>query len=246
MEPKSTWNNNPVIAHRGAWKKKNLPENSMAALIEAINLGCNGTEFDVQLTADGVAVVNHDPDFYGFLVETSTYEALLNKSHPNGEKIATLEAYLLQGMKQSRTKLILEIIVSEISKERSLLLADVCFNTVKKLKAEAWVEYISFDIDVLKYILTLNPEADLAYLNGDKTPEMLKRNNILGIDYSLDLYQTNENWSSEAKDQNIKLNVWTVNHAEDMLWLLDRGVNYITTDEPELLFELIRTRPHFL
>ena len=31
---------NPVIAHRGAWKAKGLPKNSIAALKEAINQKC--------------------------------------------------------------------------------------------------------------------------------------------------------------------------------------------------------------
>jgi len=45
---------NPVVAHRGAWKAKNLPENSIAALKEAINLKCTGSEFDVRITKDSV------------------------------------------------------------------------------------------------------------------------------------------------------------------------------------------------
>src|SRR5665648_155520 len=56
---------NGVIAHRGAWKKDSLPQNSIASLQNAIRLGVAGSEFDVQLTADEVLVVNHDPIFQG-------------------------------------------------------------------------------------------------------------------------------------------------------------------------------------
>ena len=54
-----------IIAHRGAWKEFNLPENSIASLEKAIELKCEGAEFDVRRTLDGVLVVNHDPLYYG-------------------------------------------------------------------------------------------------------------------------------------------------------------------------------------
>ncbi|MCP5145539.1 MAG: glycerophosphodiester phosphodiesterase [Gammaproteobacteria bacterium] len=50
----------PIIAHRGnAW---DYPENSLASLASAIELGCGFVEFDVQLSADGVPLVIHDAD----------------------------------------------------------------------------------------------------------------------------------------------------------------------------------------
>ncbi|MFT3945823.1 MAG: hypothetical protein QM763_02520 [Agriterribacter sp.] len=35
---------NIVVAHRGAWKKNNLPENSIASLQEAVRIGCTGKD----------------------------------------------------------------------------------------------------------------------------------------------------------------------------------------------------------
>ena len=46
------------IAHRGGAAL--MPENSLAAFRNAIALGANGAELDVQLSADGVAVIYHD------------------------------------------------------------------------------------------------------------------------------------------------------------------------------------------
>jgi glycerophosphoryl diester phosphodiesterase len=46
------------IAHRGGAAL--FPENSLAAFRNAVTLGCDGAELDVQLSADGVAVVYHD------------------------------------------------------------------------------------------------------------------------------------------------------------------------------------------
>ncbi|HVT38460.1 MAG TPA: glycerophosphodiester phosphodiesterase [Gemmatimonadaceae bacterium] len=47
-----------VIAHRGASRER--PENTVAAFRRAVELGADGIELDVQLTADGVLVVHHD------------------------------------------------------------------------------------------------------------------------------------------------------------------------------------------
>lgn len=46
------------IAHRGGAALK--PENTMAAFRNAVDLGADGAELDVQLSADGVVVVHHD------------------------------------------------------------------------------------------------------------------------------------------------------------------------------------------
>src|SRR5690606_21045986 len=46
------------IAHRGGAAL--YPENALAAFRHAMMLGCDGAELDVQLSADGVAVVYHD------------------------------------------------------------------------------------------------------------------------------------------------------------------------------------------
>ncbi|MEY3644697.1 MAG: hypothetical protein RLZZ207_1392, partial [Bacteroidota bacterium] len=85
----STFIQNKIIAHRGAWKAQNLPQNSIASLREAIRLGCEGSEFDVWMTSDEVLVVNHDHELQGMDIETSTYEQLLTKTLSNGEKIPT-------------------------------------------------------------------------------------------------------------------------------------------------------------
>lgn len=48
-----------IIAHRGA--NREARENTLAAFQRALALGVGGIELDVQLSADGVPVVHHDP-----------------------------------------------------------------------------------------------------------------------------------------------------------------------------------------
>ena len=48
-----------VIGHRGAAAVR--PENTLPSIQHAMALGVDAVEFDVRVTADGVAVVHHDP-----------------------------------------------------------------------------------------------------------------------------------------------------------------------------------------
>jgi Glycerophosphoryl diester phosphodiesterase family len=101
--------NNKIIAHRGAWKNTGAPQNSIASLQNAINLGCTGSEFDVRMTLDNVLVVCHDTHHEGLDIEKTTYADLLKKPLKNGEQIPTFQQYLKVGKKQKKTFLITEI-----------------------------------------------------------------------------------------------------------------------------------------
>ncbi len=228
---------NKVIAHRGAFKKNNLPENSIAALQHAILLGCAGAEFDVHRTADDSLVINHDHTFFGKDIERSSYADLVTKLLPNGEKLPTLREYLEKGMQQKHTRLVLEIKPSNVSKERAVVTAEKVVALVKELKAEQWITYISFDFDVLLTIKKLEKDAPTQYLNGEKSPKELKDAGIEGADYHYSVFKKNPDWIKEAKTLGIVLNAWTVNAIADMDWLLSEGFDMITTNEPELLFE---------
>ncbi len=239
---KFNWNKNQVIAHRGAWKNNNFPQNSIASLNEAIRLGCYGSEFDVWMTADHVLVVNHDPEFQGITIEKAKYEELLTKTMSNGEKIPTLEAYLKAGKLQKTTKLILEIKPSLISKERGIEVTNKCVAMVKKLGLTEWTEYISFDYDYCKRILELLPKAKVAYLKGEISAEQLKKDKLTGVDYHYSVYQK-DGWIENAHQVGLTVNAWTVNTVPEIQWLLAHQADFITTNEPELVFEELKKTP---
>src|SRR3990172_6988648 len=54
--PDSPW----CIAHRGHHAR--CVENTLEAFASAYGMGCDGVEFDIQLSADGVPVIFHDDD----------------------------------------------------------------------------------------------------------------------------------------------------------------------------------------
>ena len=240
----ATLGDNIVIAHRGAWKTKHLPENSIASLKNAIALRYAGSEFDVHMTADDSLVINHDPTYNHLVVEKTSYADLMKFKLSNGEKLPTLREYLKAGFqKNPHTMLICEIKPSDISKERGKLIAERIVKMVHEYNVENIVRYISFDYDILLKILEIEPSAKTQYLNGTKSPETLKQDGITGMDYHFSIFKKHPEWIASAKKNHIILNAWTVDDPADMDWLIVNGFNYITTNQPELLSERIKKSP---
>jgi glycerophosphoryl diester phosphodiesterase len=231
---------NKVIAHRGAWKNTGAPENSIAALKHAITMGCEGSEFDVHMSADSLPVINHDPSIQGVSIAKTNSTGLLTMNLANGETLPTLENYLNAGMEQTKTKLILEIKPSELGKESSIALTRKIVALVERLHAQAWVDYISFDYDVCKEVMKLAPYTKVAYLRGDKTPAELAADNFFGLDYNFDVLRKNPGWIQDAKSKKLTINVWTVNDRPSLEEFLKSGVDFITTNEPELLLTMVK------
>jgi glycerophosphoryl diester phosphodiesterase len=218
---------NGVVAHRGAWKANNLPENSIASLRHAIDMKASGSEFDVQMTVDDSLVINHDPHYNNLKIEETKYADLIQFKLSNGEKLPTLHEYIKP---------------SVISVERGKTVALKAVETVKKLKAEKITCYISFDYEILKQIRKVDSKTTLQYLEGNKSPSEVKIDHISGVDYHYSVFQKHPEWIKEAKDNHIILNAWTVNEAADMDWIIAHNFDYITTNEPELLNQKIKEK----
>ena len=237
---------NPVIAHRGAWKNTGHPQNSLPSLKAAIEMGCHGSELDVQLTKDDSLIVYHDLKHHGMVIDSTAYAELIKIPLKNGDKIPTLREYLAEGIKQSKTKLIIDIKTPK-NKTRTARSASKILETIKELQAETWVEFLASDPDAIRLLLE-NTSLPVAYLGlwkneiAEMEPENVCNMGVKHIDYQDIHYKNNAGWIDIFKEKGIHLNVWTVNSAEDMNYFLSKDFNYITTDEPELLLNLINNK----
>ena len=235
---KDDFNKNRVIAHRGAWKNTGASENSISALQHAVRLACQGSEFDVHMTLDSGLIVNHDPSFKGKVIHSTNFADLKQLKLSNGENMPGLEEYLTEGMKQNSTKLILEL-KPTINKERAIQSAGKVYEMVRSMKAQAWIDYISFDYNICLELMRLDPHARVAYLNGDKSPEQLAADKLWGLDYNQSVFQKNPGWIEQAKAKGLTINAWTVNDPKLLQWFLDQKIDFITTNEPELLLKMV-------
>jgi len=227
-----------IIAHRGHWDVPGSAQNSIASLQMAQQLNIYGSEFDVYLTADGVAVIHHDNTAEGLLLEETPYAQLKWIKLINGEALPTLEQYLAQGKKDRRTKLILEIKPHKRKETEDKAVAAVLAQ-VRKAGLSAQTEYISFSLNICETLIRLQPAARVAYLRGDMAPEQLKEKGLSGLDYHYKVLEQHPEWIRAAQDLGLTVNVWTVNEEPLMQQLVAQGVDYITTDKPEILQRLL-------
>ena len=237
-----------VIAHRcyheNGVKDKQFPENSLAAFKRAQTLGIYGAEIDVWITPDDVVVVNHNStiptDEKQRKLEFTDYAEIKDVTLANGEPVPTLES-LLQAMKDSSSdmKLILEL-KSHKKATNNNRVVDKCVEMVKAYGLEEQVIWIAFSWDNCCRVAQALPDAMVMYLNGDKTPKVCKENGIRGIDYSRD--KTYKKYVRQAHRLGMAVNVWTVNTEKDMNEFLDRKCDFITTNHPDVLKELIAER----
>ena len=227
-----------VIAHRGFWDTPGSAQNSITALQRAQQAGVYGSELDILLTSDGVPVVNHDDVLDGMRIEDTPYGRLKDLTLPNGEPLPTLEAYLEQGQKDPSVRLVLEIKPhSTTNREDCAVLAVT--GLVERLGMEAQVEYISFSLNICRKLKEFAPEAQVAYLEGNLSPDDVKRAGLDGIDYHHSLLATHPDWVARAHALGLTVNAWTVNREEDMRRLIEAGADFITTDNPLLLQKLL-------
>lgn len=242
----STMSQTQVIAHRGYWKTNGSAQNSIAALMKADSINAFGSEVDVWLSSDGIPVVNHDADVMvdgkKVIVEETPYATLKKAQLANGERLPTVEEYLDAFEKCHNTKLIIEF-KKHKSKANEDMLAQKVIDMVHERGLQDRVEYISFGINFMTQIRRIDPQAKAYYLNGDLAPQALHKMGLAGFDYHYNVLYKHPQWVKQAHDLGMKVNVWTVNKPEDIQKMIDLKVDFITTDEPLLVREMITKQP---
>lgn len=228
-----------IIAHRGYWNIKGSVENSISSLTNAQMRGFYGSEFDVFITSDGIPVISHEKFINKMIIEDTPYKNIKNYTLRNGEILPTLEKYLTVGAKHKDTKLILEI-KPHSTKEKEDNAVKIIRELVGKYNMDEQVNYISFSLNICIKMRKLNPSAKIFYLNGDLAPSIVKELGLSGISYNYNIFNKNMNWIKEAKNLGLITNVWIVNDVELMKEFLKKEVDFITTDEPAILTQVIR------
>ncbi len=235
-----------VIAHRGYWNTEGSSRNSVSAINNAIEIGAYGSEFDVNMTKDGVLVVHHDSKTAnGMKIEECTFAELREKAPKldNGELIPTLDDYLTAWNHSKRTKLIFEI-KAHSTPEIETAVVEACLAKLKEYGvSDKEVEFISFSYHMCKELKRLHPTAVVLPLSvSQATPEQMLADGMNGFDLHHKVLREHPEWIQFAKKNKMIVNVWTVNKEAAMREMIDLGVDYITTDEPVLLQKVLSTK----
>ena len=229
-----------VVAHRGYWKTDGSAQNSISSLRNAGEIGAYGSEFDVNLTADGELVVNHDFTYHDLVIAETDLATLRDPSLTlaNGECIPTLDEYFEASLQYPEMKLIFELkSKGDLEYEARALPAIV--EAINRHGVADRIEFISFSLSACVDFARLMPDNVVEYLGGEITPANLHSMGITGIDYEYPVIILHPEWVEEAHKLGMVVNTWTVNKAEDMRQLLELGVDQITTNEPLLAAKII-------
>ncbi|MBQ1913081.1 MAG: glycerophosphodiester phosphodiesterase [Bacteroidales bacterium] len=231
-----------ICAHRGFWDQPGgaTTENSLASLRGAQENGFWGSEFDLHLTADSLVVVHHDPWVAdGSHIHRTAYADLAGIPLANGETLPTLDAYLDQGM-GSPCMLVVEFKWQDNRKQSDKMIA-LTLEALRQrdLLSPEKVLFISFDYEACRRVAALLPGFTVQYLEGDKDPETVFADGINGIDFNQVSYHKHPDWVARAHALGMSVNVWTVDDASEMQYMIDLGVDCITTNKPLLLRQLL-------
>ena len=231
-----------IVAHRGFHRFEGSAENSISSMQHAVAHDFEGTEFDVQLTSDNVAIVFHDSKMQGHVICDMPFDTLRQLQAftlKNGETVPTLDEFLEacsiaikeQLPREKHTLLFFEIKPLQRKEQRYRLLGQI-IEAIGKYQLHDDIFFISFDLDACMMMAQLLPDIPVAYLEGDLSPKQLQEKGITDIDYHWSKFAAHPEWVKEAHDLGMTVNVWTVNTPEKAQEMLQLGVDYITTDEP--------------
>ena len=232
-----------VIAHKG-YHPGDVPENSLQALQMAQELGVYGSEFDVWMTSDSKVVVYHDKTVTvngaSKKVYECTYAELKAAVENNGAPLATLEEFLEQGKKCPSVKLICEVKYHDDG-DRTVAAAEACHALVSAAGMNSQIEYISVNAAALKRLAVLSPGVMLQDVNSDYPMDRATAvaAGIKGVNY--DFNKLTDAQIADAHEKGMVVGTWTVDTEADMRTMINRGVDFITTNDPVLLQQVLKT-----
>ncbi len=229
-----------VVAHRGYWRHAGSAQNSLAAFNKADSIGVYGAEIDVWMTADGRLVVNHDKVFKGVDMENDTYDTIRRVRLDNGEVLPDLDEYLRLVQSKPGTRLVLEMkSLTDLRREDEC--AAKIVDALRRYGLLERTDIIAFSINACLAFKKLCPVGlPIYYLEGDLDLAKLGRLGLSGLDCHHSIILAHPEWVDIAHKAGLKVNAWTVDNADTMRKLINLGVDFITTNEPELLQAVIK------
>ncbi len=211
-----------LLGHRGARAFRQIPENSLASFELCLQHGCDGFEFDVRLSADGQAVICHDPTVGGMEIANTA-----SKSLP----LPTLEDVLRQFAHRAFLDVELKVAGPESQ-------------TLGELRAHPPQKgYVvsSFLPSVLTAIRALDPVIPLGFLC--ESQDQLRGWRKMPAQWVIPQFELADGELVErVHTAGKRIMVWTVNRAEHMREFEAWGVDAIISDETQRITEIVSPR----
>lgn len=234
------------FAHRGFSGK--YPENTLLAFQKAIEAGADGAELDVQLTKDGEVVIIHDEtidrttDGKGYVVDY-TYDELskfdasyIYRGQMGFNKIPTLREYfeLVKDL-DFVTNIELKTGINEY-----LGIEEKVYDLIKEFKLEKKVIISSFNHFSVLRMKKIAPELKYGFLSED----WIINAGAYTASHDVQCYHPRFNnlipeVVEELKKNGLEINTWTVNKEEDIRDLINKKIDILIGNYPDLIKQII-------
>jgi len=235
-----------IVAHRGA--SATHPENTLSSFRAALDLGAPVIELDVRVSADGIAVVMHDPD----VARTTDGEGLvhelplaglaeLNAGTPEApEPVPTLADAL--GLISGRAAVALEIknLPGEPGHAERELIVEATHAELERVGFEGPVLIVSFNPRSVEASKAIAPDVPTGFLSMEPVDprEALAYAARAGHDLVLpgtrSLIPAGPAFVNEVHAAGLRVGTWTVDDRSTLEMLLDRGVDAIASNDPAM------------
>jgi glycerophosphoryl diester phosphodiesterase len=228
-----------VVAHRGASLEQ--PENTIEAFEAAIDAGADAVEFDVRMTADGHAVVMHDPD----VSRTTDGTGLVSEM--------TLEEIRKLGVPTLRESL--ECLAGRAAADIEIknLPGEPGFTPEREAAVEATLDALdavsfpgqvivsSFNPASLAHSRALRPDVPTGLLTeyGVDAEEALTRaveqGHPWGLPFVLKVLEADDGFSDRVHAAGTLLGVWIADDPETARRLFELGADAVATNDPRAI-----------
>lgn len=232
-----------ITAHRGA--SGVAPENTIAALNQAIKDGADFAEIDIQTTKDGKIILLHDDTLdrttngtgpvgrynWGYLKKLDAGVWFDNKF--SGEKIPLLNEVI--DVVKGKMQLNIEVKTDSFSFNKVQDLIDTIY---KKDFIDQCI-ITSFQRPLIDYISQIDAQIQTGIIFSslpDSLEEIYNSSyDILSCHFTL----INKKLVQQTHSYSKQVHVWTVNEENEMLKMIEYGVDSIITNYPGLLKNLL-------
>jgi glycerophosphoryl diester phosphodiesterase len=238
-----------VLAHRGLALE--APENTLLAFLAAVGIGATHVETDVNASADGVAVISHDPALDRVAgrpgrIRDLTFDQLREIDLGRGQTFCSL-AEALDAFPETHFNIDIKSMDAVADVVRAVTAARavdrVLVTSFSEARRRAAVRLLP---GVATSASSTGFAAALAAGRLRAAP-VLRR-----ILRDIDAVQVPENYSGVAivskrmvdllHSAKVEVHVWTVNEEPDMHRLLDLGVDGIVTDRADTALDVLAAR----
>jgi len=185
------------------------PENTMLAFQKAVEIGADGAELDVQLTKDGEVVIIHDETI---------------------DRTTDGKGYVV------------DYTYEELSKFNAsyIYTGKMGFNKIPTLKLEKKVIISSFNHFSVLRMKKIAPELKCGFLSEDWIIDAGAYTASHGIEcFHPRFNNLIPEVVEELKKNNIEINTWTVNKEEDIKDLINKGIDILIGNYPDLVKKII-------